>query len=346
MALIATGNGIREAVSTGLVARDTAFHEIPLIDLAPMAGSDPMAKRQTAAAVRKACIDVGFFYIRNHGVPQAVIDNMFAQGPRFFSQPLDQKLKFHVKNSTNNSGYTPLLEENTDPSARGDLHEAYDVGLELAPDDPILRLGYARYGLNQWPSGVPGFREAMTRYGEEMLALGQRLFGVFALALDLPEDYFVPLTRKPISDLRIVHYPPQTGEIDERQIGIGAHSDYECFTILAQDSVPALQVLNGLGEWIVAPPIPGTFVVNIGDLMARWTNDLFASTIHRAINRSGVVRYSIPYFLGTDYDTPIEALPGCAGPERPAKYPRVIAGDYVESRFDATYGYRGQDQAD
>jgi isopenicillin N synthase-like dioxygenase len=138
--------------------------------------------------------------------------------------------------------------------------------------------------------------------------------------------------------LRINSYPPQAVKSDGRQIGIGAHTDYECFTILAQQpGITALQVWNGR-EWIKAPPIPGTFVVNIADLMQRWSNDAFRSTRHRAINVSGAARLSIPFFLGVNYDTLVSPLPGCVSDERPAKYPPVIAGDYVLQRLNETYG--------
>jgi len=327
--------------AAGLTARDSDFSEIPVIDLAPMAGGDSAAKQATARALREACINVGFFYIRNHGVPQSVIDDTFALCPRFFGLPLEEKMKIHVKKSVNNSGYTPLLEENTDETALGDVHEGFDMANELAPDDPLLKGREALYGANQWPEGLPGFKDQMQAYFGEVLALGKRLFRAFALALDLPEDYFDPMVTKPTGVLRILYYPSQEGPIDQRQIGIGAHTDYECFTILAQQQgIQALQVQNGKGEWVSAPPIPGTFVVNIGDQMARWTNDVFASTRHRALNVSGRERNSMPFFLGTNFDTMIEALPSCVGPDRPAKYPPVKAGEYVLSRFDATYAYR------
>jgi len=327
--------------AAGLAAKTSDFSEIPQIDLAPMAGDDPVAKQATAKALRDACVNVGFLYVKNHGVPQAVIDGIFAQCPRFFGLPLEEKMKIHVKKSSNNSGYTPLLEENTDETALGDLHEGFDMANELPADDPYGKGREALYGTNLWPEGLPGFHEAMQAYFDAMLALGDRLFRAFALALDLPEDYFAPMVTKPTAVLRILSYPSQEGEIDQRQIGIGAHTDYECFTILGQQpGIQALQVQNGKGEWVSAPPIPGTFVVNIGDQMARWTNDVFASTRHRALNLSGKARYSMPFFLGTNYDTLIEALPSCVGPDRPAKYPPVIAGEYVLSRFDATYAYR------
>jgi isopenicillin N synthase-like dioxygenase len=343
MDVIETGNGKRLLQNSGLQARAAPFHEIPIIDFAPMLDGDAQAKRQVAAALKHAASNVGFFYIKNHGVPAPTIAAMFAAGPAFFALPLEEKMRCHVKLSKNNSGYTPLLEENTNPASKGDVHEAYDMGAELAPDDPALQSGKALYAPNIWPAGQPGFRAAMLAYNAEMLKLGRHLFAAFALALDLDENFFAPMITKPTYAQRIVYYPSQDGAISEDQIGIGAHSDYECFTILAQHEVAALQVLNSAGEWIAAPPIPGTFVVNIGDQMARWSNDLFASTLHRAINTTGRARYSIPFFLGTNYDTVIDALPGCVTPERPRKYQTVIAGDYVQSRFDATYGYRQPD---
>ncbi|HUW79617.1 MAG TPA: 2-oxoglutarate and iron-dependent oxygenase domain-containing protein [Acidocella sp.] len=344
MGVVDTGNGLR-AISAGLSAREAPFHEIPVIDFAPMLGTDSQAKREVAAALRKAAIEVGFFYIRNHGVPAPIIQGLFTAGPAFFALPLEEKMKTHVKLSTNNSGYTPMLEENVNPAAKGDLHEAYDMAAELDADDPALASGQGLYGVNIWPEGMPEFREAMLAYHFAVLDLGRALFRAFALALGVDEDYFDPFITKPTRAQRIVYYPSQDGAIDEDQIGIGAHSDYECFTILAQHEVPALQVLNAAGEWIAAPPIPGTFVVNIGDMMARWSNDLFVSTIHRAINTTGRPRYSIPFFLGLNYDTLIDVLPGCVTPERPRKYEPVVAGDYVQSRFDATYGYRKETDA-
>ncbi len=324
-----------------------AFEQIPIIDFAPMLGSEAAAKQSLAAELRLACTEVGFFYIRNHGVAQALIDATFAECPRFFGLPIAEKMRIHLRHSLNNSGYTPLLEENTDPTAKGDLHEAFDIANELPEGDPD-RAGLARhYGANQWPDAdvLPGFRNSIETYYRAMHGLGHRLFSAFALALDLPEGYFLPYADRPTAVMRILAYPSQSGVIDPQQIGIGAHSDYECFTILAQETVPALQVRNQQGRWIDAPPIRGTFVINIGDQMARWTNDIFASTLHRAVNTSGRARYSIPFFMGSNHDTVIEALPGCVSTDRPAKYPPVLAGDYVQSRFDATYAYRQETTA-
>lgn len=340
MTILETGNGPRRMVPTGLMAREVPFQEIPVVDFAAMLDGSDAARRRVGEAVRHACVNIGFFYAKNHGVDPAAVDGIFAAAKRFFALPAAEKMAIHIGRSTNHRGYVPLLEENTDPTARGDVHEAFDMALEVPADDPDVLAGKSLYGPNVWPAGLPGFREAMDRYYGEAYQFGRRIFRAFALALELPEPWFEPWLTKPLAQLRVLHYPSQTGPVDERQIGTGAHSDYECFTILAQDDVGGLQVLNSAGAWIAAPPIPGTFVVNVGDQMARWTNDYFASTVHRAINRSGRERYSIPYFFGPNFDTPVEVLPSCTGPGRPAKYPPTTSGRYIIGRFDETFAYR------
>ncbi|MGE3290322.1 MAG: isopenicillin N synthase family dioxygenase [Geminicoccaceae bacterium] len=340
MSTVLTGNGPRAYFESGLAARQVPFTEIPVIDFRPMFEPDRAAREAVGAAVRDACTRVGFFYAANHRVDPGVIGRTFEGAHRFFDLPLEEKLAVDVANSPNLRGYTKLLGENTDPTARGDLHEGFDLALELPPSDPDVAAGVFGYGPNQWPEGLPGFKEALLDYHAAMRQFGRRIFAAFALALELDEDHFEPLIGKPMAHMRVLHYPSQDGPIDERQIGIGAHSDYECFTVLCTDDVPALQVLNSAGEWIQAPPIKGAFIVNVGDLMARWTNDYFASTVHRAINRSGRERYSIPYFYGIDSQKVVEVLPTCIAPDRPAKYPPITCGDYIRSRFDATYAHR------
>jgi isopenicillin N synthase-like dioxygenase len=172
-----------------------------------------------------------------------------------------------------------------------------------------------------------------------MVALGRRVLEAFALALHLPWNYFQSMCQKPMVTMRLLHYPPQPIILDEDQLGCGAHTDYECFTLLSQSNQSGLQVQNNQGEWINAQPIPNTFVVNIGDLMQRWTDDKFKSTIHRVINTSGTTRYSIPVFFGPDYFAEIKSLTTDQTP----KYPPVIAGEYLTQRFDDTYHYRQKD---
>ncbi|BGP54810.1 hypothetical protein JCM8202_003318 [Rhodotorula sphaerocarpa] len=332
MAVIKTGLGER------LVSNDVdgkAFSELPTIDLSRLGSSSLEERKALAAEVQEAAIASGFFYISNHGVPQQVLDEAFEQAREFFKMPYAKKMELDNKLGNSFKGYVPLKGENVDPESRGDLHEGFDVG----PENGAAMSSDQTSG-NVWPSAedLPQFRPTIERTLNEILALGQRLFPLFALALDLPEDYFASKLKAPGSAMRILHYPPQYGPVDTKEIGIGAHTDYECFTILAQHGdVQALQVLNAAGEWVQAPPKPGTFVVNIGDQLQRITNGLFKSTVHRAINRAGQDRMSIPFFFGLDYDAMLETLPSCVGPDRPAQYEPITAGEYVEKRMKETY---------
>ncbi|KAH9950668.1 2OG-Fe-II oxygenase [Amylocystis lapponica] len=318
---------------------DSTFEEIPIIDLQHIYSTDPHVRRALADEIRDACINVGFFYVSNHTIPLSVIESTVGAARDFFSLPTSSKMPLDIHKSANFKGYTALLGENTNPENRGDLHEGFDLGWEEIASGAVRTDDGAMTGENVWPQGLPGFREDVLEYYHAAVRLGKLLFPLLALALELPENFFDDKTTKPAAIMRLLHYPPQAGEVDDRVEGIGAHTDYECFTILWQDSVQALQVLNNAGKWVDAVPIPGTLVVNLGDQLARWTNDVFRSTVHRAINRSGVERYSIPLFFGTDYDVRLEALPGCVSDDRPARYEVVTAGEYVRSRLEATYAH-------
>ncbi|KAI0088625.1 Clavaminate synthase-like protein [Irpex rosettiformis] len=323
----------------------TNFDHIPIIDLSKLRSSDESDKAQLAAAVRDACINVGFLYVTNHGIPEEVIAGAFASTQEFFSLPDEKKLEVDNKKTANFKGYNAVLTSNNDPAGAGDMHEGFEFGWEeIMPkegDEKRSNDGVMA-GSNIWPSGLPEFREAVLMYYHAAVELGKQLFPLFALALDLPENYFEDKTRNSAALMRVLHYPPQTGPVDDRVIGIGAHTDFEvrCFTILwQQPEIQALQVLNAQNKWIDAPPIPGSFVVNLGDQFARWTNDVFKSTVHRAVNRSGIRRYSIPLFFGTDYDVKLEPIPTCVSDTRPPKYEVVTAGEYVKERLKATYGH-------
>jgi isopenicillin N synthase-like dioxygenase len=316
-------------MSPGIDAQSD-FDSVPVIDFGGMLSSDPAEKAKVAAALRDACANVGFFYIKNHGIPQTLVDSMFAQAERFFAIPSEDKKAIHVKQSPSLVGYVGMEEENADPAvSKGDIHEGFDFIAEDVDTAFGFMEGDFRKTGNQWPANLPGFREVMTEYSVAVRLLVRRMFSAFALGLDLPEDYFAPMSDKPMALTRMMYYPSQSGPLDLSRMGVGAHTDHECFTILAQDSVPALQVRNRRGQWIDAPPIRGAFVVNIGDLMARWTNGAFASTFHRVYNASGRARYSIPTFVGANADTVIRVLPSCVSDDNPAKYEPIVAGEYV-----------------
>ncbi|TFY79179.1 hypothetical protein EWM64_g4831 [Hericium alpestre] len=345
---------------------DSMFSEIPIIDLQGLSNSDPAVQRALAAEVRHACINVGFFYVKNHGISETTLSHALDSMKTYFSLPTETKTEaWHLLTRHMCKAWlisllstTARYQEDAQlqrlqrgphqqqrPLNRGDMHEGFEFGWEelnasKAANDPKRVNDGAMAGANVWPAAAPGFREAMLSYYHGAVALGKAMFPLFAMALDLSPDYFDDKTKTSAAIMRALHYPPQTGPADDRVIGIGAHSDYECFTILWQEpGIQALQVLNANNQWIDAPPIPGTLVINLGDQFAHWTNDVFKSTVHRAINRSGVERYSIPLFFGTDYDVPLEAIPSCISADRPAHYEVVTAGDYVKEKLKATYGH-------
>ena len=313
-----------------LIARETDVAALPVIDLSRLESEDPAIRADEAVALRAACVGAGFFYLAGHAVSTRTRQAVFEAARALFDLPMSEKMALDVTTSPVLRGYTPLLAENADVTAKGDVHEAFDIGGVLFDGSP----GEA---FNRFPAAAPEVEPAMLAYRTEMLRVARALMAGFAMALDLPFDHFAPVVTDPQAFLRLLHYPPQDGAIDPARIGIGAHSDYECLTILATDDSRALQVSDGKGGWLWADPRPGLFVVNIGDQMARWTNDLFRSTLHRAINLTGRRRYSVPFFFGPNPEAIIAALPGCAGPGRPPLYPPIGAGDYSRWRLQASY---------
>ncbi|MGB1239002.1 MAG: isopenicillin N synthase family dioxygenase, partial [Pseudomonadales bacterium] len=195
------------------------------------------------------------------------------------------------------------------------------------------------HGCNQYPD-IQGFQALMEAHYWDMIELGKVILRGLAIALGIEPHFFDSEFSEPISVLRFIHYPAIELKQDELQIGAGAHTDYGCITILYQDEIGGLQVQNRNGQWLDATPIPGSFVINIGDMMARWSNDRYTSTPHRVVNPSGLERYSMPFFVEPNFDTDIRALEGCYSEQNPAKYEPIKAGDYLLSRFAATYKYR------
>lgn len=329
-------NASRLVAQAEAAATAPPFEEIPEIDLSLMSSTDVDQRREVAADIRRACLEVGFFYVTGHGVDPSVIATAFDATEQFFSLPSEAKTAVSILHSPKMRGYTGLLEENTDPDNAGDLHEAFDIGLELAPDDPDADGDTYGWGRNQWPA-LDGFRTAVLAYYDAMRHLSALLYRGFARSLDLDEDFFTEKMRKPIGELRLLRYPGQPERRDD-VLGIGAHSDYDVFTILATDDHEALEILNPAGDWIRVPPRDDAFIVNVGDLLERWTNDLYRSTVHRAVNIGEHDRYSIPFFSNIDPHETVAVLDSCQSPERPARYPPVLAGPYVEACMQEAYG--------
>ncbi|MFY0622286.1 MAG: isopenicillin N synthase family oxygenase [Pelagimonas sp.] len=313
-----------------LRAQRQSFDSIPVIDIGAISQGGDLF--QVAKDIRWALTHVGFFYVKNHGVPETRVQRAFDQARAFFDLPLEQKMDLHVSQSdVALRGYIEIFGENTDPTKTKDLKECFDLG----PERSALEAPF--FGPNQWPAALPAFREAVYGYHEEAKKLSQGLMRVIALSLDLDSEFFAAKLRDPISIQRLLHYPPQDGQIDESMMGIGAHTDYGCLTILAQDDVGGLQVMNRDGAWVEGPPIPGTFVISIGDLIQRLTNDLYLANLHRVVNSSGRERYSIPFFIDADADAEFAPLATCVGADNPARYEPVICGAHKFSRFRASF---------
>jgi isopenicillin N synthase-like dioxygenase len=314
-----------------LASRQTAFSEIPIVDISALIdGSDPQG---VAKKIGEVCGEVGFFYVENHGVPKDLVERMYDVSERFFNLPFEVKQRLNVANSGPTlRGYIPTFGENVDPENTRDFKECFDFGAHQADVSPF-------FGPNPMPSELPEFEKVCEAYHGAMMTLARKLVSAVAISLDLPADHFEAMQRKPITIQRLLHYPPQEGEVAQEEIGIGAHTDYGFLTILSQDSVGGLQVRNRAGEWVSAPPVDGTFIINIGDLVQTLTNDRYSSTVHRVINTSGRERYSIPFFIDLDFDAVVEPLPTCVSAQNPAKYSRYRCGEHKYKRFMNSYAH-------
>jgi isopenicillin N synthase-like dioxygenase len=309
------------------------FSHLPVVDIAGLYSSDVSARAAVGARLADAARNCGFFYITGHPLPKALMDGLIAQAKAFFALPLEEKLRSYIGNSCSHKGYVPEGEEVLYGGAR-DRKEAFDLGLDLPAHDRDVLIGTPMLGPNVWPE-IPSFKAEVSAYYDAALNLGKTLFRGFALALGLDERHFDGLVTKPPAQLRLIHYPYNPDAVDTQ--GMGAHSDYECFTILLS-TAPGLEVMNGAGQWIDAPPLDGAFIVNIGDMMEVWTNGEFVATSHR-VRRVREERYSFPLFCVCDYYTRIEPLPSFVTPDRPARYSPVLVGEHLFAQTMQSFQY-------
>lgn len=302
---------------------------IPVIDAAG-AGA--------AAALREACCDSGFFYLRGHGVPQALLDAQLEWTRRFFDLPLAARERISMRKSKARRGYEPIATQVLDAGTPPDLKESFYLGRDLGPEHPYVRDGLHGYGANQWPDGAPGFRAQMEAYFEALSDLSLRMMRLLARSLDLPQDYFDAMMREPMPVLRLIHYPPHPADARPNQLGAGAHTDWGALTFLLQDDAGGLEVQNAAGDWVYVPPLTGSFVVNLGDMIERWTNGLYRSTLHRVLNRApGRSRYSVAFFSNPDFNARVACLPTCTDATHPARYAPCTAGQHLQESFERSY---------
>jgi isopenicillin N synthase-like dioxygenase len=320
-------------------------NEVPVIDFAPLAGHSQAAIDAVAREVDAACREIGFFTVINHPVPAAQIRAAFVQAARFFALPLEAKMAVYMGHSAYFRGYLPMDQRGDvkDPPGRiipgfqalsvadrvrkPNLNEAFQIGLDLTANDPDVLAGKPLHGPNLWPADLPGFRDGVLAYFATMRSFAALLASVFARSLGLDQNYFAAFYKKPLIQLRLLHYLPQHRLAAYEGGDSRSHTDAGGFTMLQQDDVGGLEIKTKSGEWIVVPPVENSFVVNIGDSMMMWTNRRFVSTMHRVVNQYGRERFSIGVFANPDYDTVIVPLSTCVSEATPPQFEQMVAGE-------------------
>jgi isopenicillin N synthase-like dioxygenase len=312
---------------------------IPIIDIAALLAGTSAGEQAAARAIGRACRDIGFFYVTGHGIPAPLIADVFRQSAAFFAAPRAIQDPVRYSGPAGNRGHIPLGGETLEPGTPPDRKECYNIGLDLAPDDPDLLAGKPFRHRNPWPD-LPGFRATMLDYFGRVHRLGRDIHRAFAIDLGLDRLFFEDKLDRPMAILRLLHYPSVDGQPAAGQMGAGEHTDYGNLTLLAVDEVKGLVVRTRSGDWIDAPHVEGAMICNIGDCLMRWTNDTYVSTPHRVTSPHGRDRYSVVFFLDPNPDAVVACIPSCVQ-GGVAHYPPIVAADYLLSRLVPTYEKAG-----
>jgi isopenicillin N synthase-like dioxygenase len=320
-------------------------HAIPVIDVADYLAGRPGALQSTARQVHDALTTVGFLVVTGHDVPPPLIERTFAEAKRLHDMPMAGKLA--LKMNEHNNGYMAMgryavWTSDVNRNDQPDLNEAFFIKRERAPDNPLRRSGRRFVGENVWPDEaiLPEFRARALEYADTMDDFARRMLPAVAVAIDLPPDWFAKAFSESQFSFRLSHYPPVVAAAN--QFGIAPHTDSNFMTFLAQSDIPGLQVRMPSGDWLDVPFVPGSFAVNAGDMMKRWTNGRFKSTPHRALPPVGRHRYAIPFFLGPNFDQVIECLPTCTDAANPPRWPPITYAEWQEYWYDANYDPKAQ----
>lgn len=323
--------------------------QVPIIDISGLAHGGQAQRAAIAASVGAAAREIGFMQICGHGVPDAAIEGLKAAIDGFFGLPLEDKLRCRPPSTEINRGYTGLRSERLSYSlgvaSPADLFEAFNIG-STASQHPGVALPAEHFPENLWPQQPAAFRAQIETWFAEAGALARRMTRIFALALNLPDDYFVPFQNRSIDTLRLNNYqlPPGDTRVEPGQMGMGGHTDYGIVTVLWADAVsPGLQIMDGDGDWHDIVPAPGAMLINLGDMLARWSNDRWRSTLHRVlppVNSEGrlIRRRSAAYFHDGNHDALVSCLPGCADADHPPLYPPVTVGEHLSFKLRGSRG--------
>jgi isopenicillin N synthase-like dioxygenase len=324
------------------MAVDAQGGYVPVIDIGPFLNGDATQRREVADKVDAACREAGFYVIVGHSVDQSLVERMESVSRQFFALPRTEKMRLHrdLTGEKGSAGYTAIGDNNLSYTRGESLPFDLNETIQMAPidvgDDEYYREGVARgmFPPNRWPDSLPEFRDVYVEYFRRMIRLADDLMRLSALALDLPEDYFADKVNRPVSKLAARLYPEQTSEPLPGQLRAAAHTDYGTVTILkAGDAPGGLQVADVAGNWHDVPHVPNSFVINLGDILGRWTNDRWRSTLHRVANppvdlREKSRRLSIVFFGHPNYDVTVSCLPTCQAPGNPPRYPPVTVAEY------------------
>lgn len=314
-------------------AKRIPIESIPVIDIAALVADEPESERRAAEQIGIAANEVGFFYVRNHGVPKELIDAAFRVTRTFFEQPLEDKDTVRV--SAEKRGFIEPYTGIMKGSTTRDFRETFLWGREFDAATLAELENVPLIGPNQWPAFLPEMQTVLNDYFEACVAVGRRILRAFAIAMEIEREYFSACFDRCIARGSALYYPPQPETLGDEQFGIGAHTDWGVLTLLYQDDVGGLQVLSGDGEWVTAHPIPGTFVVNVGDCLEQWTNGRLLSNHHRVVNSSDRYRQSIAVFVDPDFDTPIVPV---VKPGETPRYEPTTCGERVMESFRKAYG--------
>jgi len=298
---------------------------IPIIDIGDSA-SDDAARERVGRAVDQALRESGFMYVRGSGIEPALIGRAFAVAGRFFALPAARKAEFAYGSVEANFGFQGIEGESLDPTSKPDLKESFTMR--------NARVWATR--VERWPDAE--FRDMALELYDVSFAAACRLLGILAHCLELPSHFFAERHLGENVTLRFLHYPANLPSHSHDQLGAGAHTDYGSITLLFQDDVGGLELLGADGIWRSAPPVPDAVVINTGDLMERWTNGRFRSTVHRVRPITGARdRFSMALFVDPDSAVAVECLPSCVSDGNPARYPPVTAGEHIRQKIEATH---------